>query len=336
MHKIPLPIKLLIVLFILVSLLTWQAYQGITHLSDNLTQQTEANLRVNIANRVSAETQVYAEQIADTINTALQTTIDLGKQLEDAIQDTDNKLTRNQVDNLTLSLLKTHSEVDATYAEFEANGFDGRDNEFIGTDKIHSIGYRGSLEVYWLRTTQGLEAQEVYPDNKYRTERDEHGTRQAEWYLCPKEQQVSCIVEPYLYEAHPNQFVLLTSLTTPILVNNSFRGITGVDIPLARINDLVKELGNNLYQGQAQVTLVSKKGLIIASTQHPNEQTKKLSQINPSLNQAFNQLTSQQNKDWQNNNLYIKQEVKLNAPSNQWSLIVSLPEEVALAQLIQM
>ena len=66
----------------------------------------------------------------------------------------------------------------------------------------------------------------------------------------------------------PGQKMLMTSLTVPILKEGKFVGIAGVDMNLPIFQQLAEQLGKQLYDNQAEVTLVSKMGLIAGSNRH--------------------------------------------------------------------
>ena len=70
-------------------------------------------------------------------------------------------------------------------------------------------------------------------------------------------------MEPYPYEVSGDR-ILLTNLVMPIVVNQKFRGIVGVDVELPLFKTLVDELSQSLYGGQSKGH-ASPLGLIIAS-----------------------------------------------------------------------
>ena len=121
------------------------------------------------------------------------------------------------------------------------------------------------------------------PNEKYDMTRDEHGQRKAEWYLCPKERQQICIVNPYLYEIKPGHRELMTSLTFPLVVGSRFIGIVGMDINLAVLQVAAEAIVKRLFHGKGDVMLVSHGGLIAAASRFPDRLGRRLRDVAPDL-----------------------------------------------------
>ncbi|MGZ7301736.1 hypothetical protein ACXWQI_09565, partial [Streptococcus pyogenes] len=63
---------------------------------------------------------------------------------------------------------------------------------------------------------------------------------------------------------------LLTSLVYPVVVDQEFRGVVGVDINLPVIQQQVKDYQQSLFDGHSDIHLISNKGLVIASSAFPH------------------------------------------------------------------
>ncbi|MCT7357815.1 methyl-accepting chemotaxis protein [Thalassolituus pacificus] len=337
MKSLPLKTKLFAItlsaILLLAAALTWRSYQGITSLSEQLQVHSEKNLTNAVITQLQTKTQAYGEQISNYINAAYRIPMTMAAAIKTAIENGDGS--RAQISEMMGAALAANNDVSSTYAQFERNGFDGRDSEFVDSGLIYNAESTGSLEIYWIRNEAGqVEQQKVDdPDEKYLNARNEFGIRQSEWYLCGRDKKVPCLMEPYLYEIRPGYEELMTSLTSPIMVNGTFRGIAGVDVNLPIFQKLVDELSQSLYNGKARVTLLSEIGLVVASSHYKDKLMRPLKESLPERGDALSQLHKGEGLLTGKDNLYVARGLKIPASNSEWSLLIELPLDVALADL---
>ncbi len=313
-------------------MMVWRSYVGISELSHNLTSATERNLSAAVVSRLQAESLAYGEQIAGYINSAYRVPRVLQRSIEGSIE-SKHPLSRDQLNDLTEAALANNPDISATYTQFEANGYDGKDAEFVGTSAKHTNSQLGTVDIYWRRLSADKIVQEsIAVNDKYLDNRNEFGVRESEWYLCSHDTKKPCIMEPYPYEVSGDR-ILLTSLVMPIVVNQKFRGIVGVDIELPLFKTLVDELSQSLYGGQAKVTLLSPLGLIIASSHYQDKQLRPLAEAMPQLGESLKSLHIGSGLLDSDDSLYIAKAIKIPTASTQWSLLIELPKSVAMAEL---
>ncbi|MFP6790928.1 MAG: methyl-accepting chemotaxis protein [Thalassolituus sp.] len=313
--------------------LTWRSYQGITSLSEQLQIHSEENLTNAVIAQLQTKTQAYGEQISNYINAAYRIPTTMAAVIETAIENSDGS--RAQISEMMGAALKVNEDISSIYAQFEPNGFDGRDDEFVDSGLIYNAESTGSLEIYWIRDQSGqVEQQKVDdPNEKYLADLNEFGIRQSEWYLCGRDTKASCLMEPYLYEISPGYEELMTSLTAPIVVNGAFRGIAGVDVNLPIFQKLVEELSQSLYSGQARVTVLSEMGLVVASSHYKDKLMRPLNESLPETGDTLSQLHKGEGLLTGKDNLYVARGLKIPASNSEWSLLIELPLNVALADL---
>ncbi|AVV83332.1 chemotaxis protein [Shewanella putrefaciens] len=135
-------------------------------------------------------------------------------------------LKRDRLELSVAAVLKKNAQTSSMYAQFEPNGYDGLDSEFLNVSISHSVASSGVLEIYYTRNDDGSVVHQQVDDSseKYLTTVNEFGIRDAEWYLCAKETLKPCLMEPYLYEITPGNNMLMTSLTVPVLKHKQFIG----------------------------------------------------------------------------------------------------------------
>ena len=140
--------------------LTWRSYQGITSLSDQLQIHSEENLTNAVIAQLQTKTQAYGEQISNYINAAYRIPTTMAAVIKTAIENGDDS--RAQISEMMGAALKVNEDISSIYAQFEPNGFDGRNDEFVDSCLIYNGESTGSLEIYWIRDQSGqVEQQKV-------------------------------------------------------------------------------------------------------------------------------------------------------------------------------
>lgn len=338
MKSLSLRAKLLVVSLVTITalavLLTWRSYSGINDLSTELSNLTEKNLTEATVTRLQTEAHAYGEQIGGYLNSAYRIPLTLADILANSIQ-SENRLGRDEVNEMFGQILKSNKDISSVYVQFEANAYDGQD-ELYTDDFIHSIPGHGSFETYWyLSEDTGAPTQVQIDDvnEKYNSTRNEFGFRVAEWFYCPKETLKPCATEPYKDEVEDNMYELMTTLAAPVVVNNSFRGVVGIDINLSEFQQLTEKLSNSLYNGAPKVSIISEYGLIIGSSHHADKVSRPITEIYPQLGNDLKQLYKNQGVLFNNGRIYVSEPIEIKSTKTHWSLLIELPTDVALAQL---
>ncbi|WP_137166205.1 methyl-accepting chemotaxis protein [Salinimonas lutimaris] len=322
---------LLAALFITVSyFLLNSAEQNINrHVSGEVKSQIEATVAAKAA-RYAAETQTLlstAHQIPNVLATQLAASIEASDSLS---------LSREQTERIVGNLLAT-GVTSSMYAQFETNLFDGQ----AAANKqgsSHSTPGTGSFEVYYIADANG-QAEQVRitdPSVKHDTTLDEFGFRAAEWYLCNKETLKPCVSNPYQYEIREGYSELMTSLTVPVIANGRFRGVVGADLNLPIIQKRANILKGSLYNGQAQVYVVSQNGMVVAATDAKDKLARPFKEIFGENGQAQRLVSAADNNEsvQLDNMLYVVRNISLPLPNTQWKMVVGVDINAAMAPVV--
>lgn len=300
-----------------------------------LLQRTDTALRAEIRNNIIAKTGQYSEVVSAFINEAYRIPISLAGLVKTGIERPELAVTRETLQTNLLNILRENEQVSSIYAQFEPNGYDNKDAEWV-TGDTHSVATKGTLEIYFTRNNAkgGKPEQQTIDattsNAKYSDKVNEFGIREAEWYLCGRDTKHACIMEPYLYETSPGHSELLTSLTMPVVVQNQFHGLVGVDVNLPIFQQQAEHLSASLYNGKASVLLLTAKGLIIGSNQFKNK-----------LGRPFKEATSSVSIPAQIPDEGLLQEtatdfiayypIKIKQANISWLMVVQVPKSIALA-----
>ncbi|MCR6554731.1 methyl-accepting chemotaxis protein, partial [Aeromonas sp. CPF2-S1] len=248
-------------------------------------------------------------------------------QIEAGMAKPELRLSRPQVESLLGSSLQQASGISSIYAQFEPDGYDGEDGNWLG-GASHSVAGKGSLEVYFTKDQGGAVAQQAVDaaasEAKFDTSLNEFGIRNSEWYLCGRDTRQPCLMEPYLYEISPGNKMLMTSLTVPVLRDGKFVGLAGVDMNLPIFQQLAENLGKSLYDNKADVTLVSKMGLIVGSNRYADKLGRPLKEVGLTLPDG--QPVSS------DSDFILHQPIRVEAANTQWWLMIKVPKALALSK----
>ncbi|MCV3278335.1 methyl-accepting chemotaxis protein [Aeromonas hydrophila] len=307
--------------------MTLMQSSSLNTLRSNIVSQTRQALEQEVSRTLQFQAERYAVQIADLLQQSYQVPLGMAAQLEGSMAQPDRLLSRPQIETLLHSRLQQAGGISSIYAQFEPDGYDGQDASWQA-GASHSVAGKGSLEIYFTRDQGGQISQQpvdaATSAAKYDTSVNEFGIRNSEWYLCGRDTLRPCLMEPYLYEISPGNKMLMTSLTVPVLKAGKFAGITGVDMNLPIFQQLAENLGKSLYDNQAEVTLVSKMGLIVGSNRHADK-------LGRPLTEAGLTAPTGQEQDTETD-FILQQPVRIDAADTQWWLMLKVPKALALSQ----
>ncbi|HHQ4913316.1 methyl-accepting chemotaxis protein [Aeromonas veronii] len=289
--------------------------------------QTSDALEEEVSRSLQYQAERYAIQIASLMQNSYQIPLTVTAQIEAGMAKPELRLSRPQVESLLGSSLQQASGISSIYAQFEPDGYDGEDGNWLG-GASHSVAGKGSLEVYFTKDQGGAVAQQAVDaaasEAKFDTSLNEFGIRNSEWYLCGRDTRQPCLMEPYLYEISPGNKMLMTSLTLPLLRDGKFVGLAGVDMNLPIFQQLAENLGKSLYDNKADVTLVSKMGLIVGSNRYADKLGRPLKEVGLTLPDG--QPVSS------DSDFILHQPIRVEAANTQWWLMIKVPKALALSK----
>ncbi|QLC49164.1 methyl-accepting chemotaxis protein [Methanolobus zinderi] len=171
---------------------------------------------------------------------------------------------REEVNAILKSTLEENPGLLGTYVAYETNAFDGNDADFVNTEGHDSTG---RFIPYWSKIDGSVA---LDPLAGYETD---------DYYQLPKSLKDDVILEPFMYDG-----TMMISYVSPIMKDNRFVGIAGVDVALDYIDDEVSRI---TVFDTGYAFMVSNSGVFMS---HPTEKewigTKSLSEFNnPKMDQ---------------------------------------------------
>jgi methyl-accepting chemotaxis protein len=171
---------------------------------------------------------------------------------------------RDRITAILRSVLSRNETFTGMSTAWEPNALDQLDGLYAGTD---GADQSGRFIPYWGRGADGALKLEPLVDYENQ-ETFENGVRKGEWYLLPRERQRECIIDPYPYQIQ-GKTVWMTTISAPIIVDNTFYGITTVDMRLDFIQSLVEHANATFYSGAGKMAIISYNGILAAASDKP-------------------------------------------------------------------
>lgn len=308
----------------------WLAMDSMFHAAEEVNEQVSASSQKNAESFLRAASSAVAKDVSSYMNRAFDTPETMNAIVEAAIANPDKRLSRDELQQLARQALVANKLVSSAYIQFEKNGYDGLDSQMLGSGE-HTTSI-GTMETYWVRDGSTLTHYATEdPVSKYSDTRNDLGDRESEWYLCSYETGKTCIVEPYLYEIEAGKEVLMTSLVTAVKRNGQFVGVAGSDIDLPVLQQLMDRMSSELFDGQAELHLLTAKKRIVASSEYSSKLSRPLSEAN---SEFATQVSANKNKLFGTGNLMaVSQDIYIEAPDMHWQLVLTVPEAIVLADL---
>ncbi len=313
------------------------AQLSLGQMEQRITSETRETVQGMAIERLRATAGKYGELVSGMFATAYRTPEVVRNVISRNIQaDSSGRISRIDLQETIGAILEEQSSLSSIYAQFEPDAYDGQDRYFTGGVEEHSSD-EGTLEIYYYRTPEGeiRFSRTEDPATKYLDERNEFGIREAEWYLCSRDTGRACIMEPYEYEIEEGYSELMTSLVVPILKNDEFAGVAGVDINLSTLQKTIQNVSRELYDGESRVTLLSNKGLVAASSHYDEHLGRPLSDALPQKADEYTALHRGDGTYDDGETLAVSYPIEIALPDTEWSLLIELPRETALADVAE-
>jgi len=210
----------------------------------------------NATNEVLAITEAKAGLVQNQLDQPLFIARSMAQSLS-AIKDTaiPVSLSRDQVNAMLRRTLIENPSFLGTYTLWEPNEFDGNDAQYV---RATAHDNTGRFIPYWVRGDEGI----IHTEALVQYEVPGPG----DWYIKPRSTKQEVMIAP-IFRRIQGKEVVIASFIVPIVQNDNFYGIAGVDAPIGFVQQLVDDI--DLYDGTANAVLFTDTGKLIAVRQQP-------------------------------------------------------------------
>jgi len=297
----------------LLSFISWYS----ARMQKKSAMENAQNLAYRYANNVDAELEI-AMDAARTLAQSFQT-----------IKFIDKENRRDYVNTVLKNIIIENPAFFGVSTCWEPNAFDGLDDKYKNTFGHDETGrfipyfYRDSSEI------------------KFEPLKDYEKQGIGNWYLLPKESLKETIINPFIYLVE-NKQTLMTSIVVPIIIDDKFVGVVGIDFLLEDLQKLTDTV--SIYE-TGYITILSNNGTFVT---HPNKEVvgKIYAEIAPEI-----ETTDSISKKIKNGELYTFTNkslvtgessemfivpVKVGNSTDYWSVGVVVPTKTILAPVYLM
>ncbi|WP_026791912.1 methyl-accepting chemotaxis protein [Pleomorphomonas oryzae] len=246
------------------------------------------------------------------------------------------ELRRAQLNATLLNVLKDNPRFNGTYSAWGVDSIDGNDAAFKGKTNLGS-DQTGRALPYWTRDSAGKIALQPLVEYDSR-ESHPNGLMKGGWFIGPQETGKESILAPLPYIVQ-GKAVFLSTMSVPITVNGKFLGVAGADFDLSAIQKLAEAVDGQIYGGEGAVTIVTDKGLIVASSLDPTAIGGPLSKIDTAWQDEMTTITSGKQAityDQASDRLRVFAPVTLGRTGMNWSVIIQIPRAVVMADVTKL
>jgi len=210
----------------------------------------------NSTREATAIAEANASSVEGSLNAPLVSARTLAYSLS-AIKDSGIpiSLSRDEVNAMLRKTLIENPSFLGTYTLWEPNTFDGSDDRYI---RAVAHDDTGRFIPYWVRGDDGIIHTEAL------TQYEVPGV--GDWYILPRSTKREVIIAP-IFRRIQDQDVVIASFIIPIIQNDKFYGIAGVDAPIGFVQQLVDNI--DLYDGTANAVLFTDTGTLVAVHEKP-------------------------------------------------------------------
>jgi len=263
----------------------------------------------------------YALKIEAQIDLAMNTANTLANNFASFKKQEKLEINRNGMNDLLKEVLKNNKSFFGIYTLWEPNSFDGKDSQFVN-EKGHDN--TGRFIPYW--TINEKEEFVLEPLLDYLQDGP------GDYYRIPLKTKKEAIIEPFIYPVQGKD-VLLTSLVTPILIDNDFYGIAGIDMTVDFIQNYARHAKSEIHDGGVEITIIANNGTYAANTILPERIGKN---VNDYYENADNQIKKiKKGKKYHtntNDTLTVCVPINIGKTSTPWQVNISVSEKVILAE----
>jgi HAMP domain-containing protein len=185
----------------------------------------------------------YANQIDSFINkyNAIAETLSFSQLNKDSFS-------RKEVLGLLKQIAINDKSVLGSWVIYEPNAFDQKDFQYVNTQGHDKTG---RFIPYWNRLKGELVLEPVVD------------VETSDFYTTPRKTKEAFIPTPFIYEG-----VLMMSFCYPIIKDNFFRGVAGLDISIETVKKLLESFDQKKIYKSNYAYLVSESGILISTSNH--------------------------------------------------------------------
>lgn len=299
---------------------------GISKNSDNSEQIYRSSNQIisqNIQQVIDSKSAEQTEKIRGAFNSQISLVEFLAHQASSThaliTSGVDARMIRLEQNGLLKELFEAHPNILGLWIIMHPNQL-GEDSSFVNSMTAGS-NEAGRFSSYWVRPDGRPVNIAVKEESLNNSAVGESGFPANYYMTCPERNRSSCVLEPF-YGSDSGTKILMTSISTPIMVDGKVIGVAGIDVSLSSLQTIAEEAKRQLYDGRGRLLITTGQGLIAADSADAasiGKKTQILDSPSPSAPSSA-----------QSESLKVFKNLELSSTAS-WRISVELPNEVASA-----
>ncbi len=238
------------------------------------------------------------------------------------------KIDREQIDGILRNTVIKNDKFAGAYSCWEPDALDNEDEEYAGRGGTDQTGRFVS---YWRKIGKKVELK-VLTDYENQ-EKYENGIRKGEYYLLPRERKKECAVDPHLQPVKDGTNLII-SLVAPIIADEEFYGIAGVDIDMDFMQSLTEQTNKRIWSGAGMTGIVSYNGIVAAVSGKPELVGKHIRHWIQNDWQKYLELIREKKDfiDISGNDIEVLIPLEIGKTEMPWGVIINIPKKPVLVK----
>ncbi len=292
-----------------------------------------------IKERLLNEAGVQAGVIKSRLSVGIQTARNMATtfaELASASEGLPPEMRREKFNGILRRTVEDNTTINGTYSAWEPNALDGNDEAYRNRTDIGSDD-TGRFLPYWTKDASGkavVQALVEYED----TSMASYGLQKGAWYLDPRSTGKERVIGPLTY-LDQGKLVSLATFAVPVMIDGKFHGITGANFNLNFVQKLVSSVDADLFNGQGSVSILNDTGLVVAYSDNADLIGKKIAEAGTSWSERVGSIAPGKPTvvdDGAFETVDIFAPIVLSEDNTPWTVVISVPKAVALADVNQM
>ncbi|MDX1301159.1 methyl-accepting chemotaxis protein [Photobacterium sp.] len=241
---------------------------------------------------------------------------------------------RSSLNELLRRSVNDFSNVYAAFVVFEPNALDAEDNNYHDADYVGANG-TGRFAPYWSKSADQQAVQRIITEQQILdSSQNTDGKPVNERFTCSLLSQDTCVLNPAFSDDQSGRH-LISSITTPLIVDGVAIGVMGIDVRLDVLQPVIAEVDGNLFSSTGKVSLLSQTGTIVAWDQAVSRlgETFTDSDALPASLSGWLRL-GQEFVGWSDDQQWLMAYTPVILGNSSWGIVIQLPAEQVLAEAI--
>ncbi|MCG9724505.1 methyl-accepting chemotaxis protein [Vibrio brasiliensis] len=237
----------------------------------------------------------------------------------------DSEELRTALDEMVRRAVLSFDTIQGAYLVFRPNMLDNEDSNYVDAEYVGS-NETGRFAPYWVTAQNGENVVANVLSEALLAD-----ATNSERFYCPMASGTACVTTPRLINQDGGTF-LTSSISVPLLLDDTAIGFFGIDLRLDGLSGIVAESDQQLFSGTGSINLVSLDGSLIASDDSSRQVGQPFVSEIVSNDQLTDLLFGQEVKtQWSSDGRWLNVFAPIMVANQTWGVLFDMPRASVLA-----